>query len=499
MTPDAPSSYFSRGERTAGLLLHVASLPGPYGIGDFGPIARLWIDRLSAASQSWWQTLPLVPNGKRNSPYESVSTFAGNPLLISPDDLCAEGLLAKSDLVAARLPAGRINYDAVNACKTGLVSIAWERFRGLPGLRPAFEEFCHAQTGWLEDYALFDVLKQRQGTADFTQWPAELRYREPSAIAGARSNLAADVDRIRFEQFLVARQFIRMKAYAHSRNVRLIGDLPFFVGRESADVWANPQLFLLDSQNNPEYVAGVPPDYFSENGQLWGNPVYDWDVHRRDGYRWWLSRLKSVLAAFAAAWHVPADAVSAKVGQWRPGPGSEFFETARAAFGVLPFIAEDLGLITPDVRALRDQFDLPGMAVLQFAFDGKPENPFLPANYVPHLVAYTGTHDNDTTRGWYDSLSPDAQRVVWRMLDRSPEAPGDVAWEMLRLAWSSRAMLAIAPWQDILNLGSEDRMNVPGRPDGNWTWRTTEDLSPGPHWDRLREVTNRSGRGSQRG
>ncbi|MGC2172115.1 MAG: 4-alpha-glucanotransferase, partial [Candidatus Sulfotelmatobacter sp.] len=339
----------------------------------------------------------------------------------------------------------------------------------------------------------------------YLEWPPELVRRNPSALAEARRELASQIDQVRFAQFLLFRQADQLKQHAHARGVSLIGDLPFFVSPDSSDVWANPELFLLDEQHRPRFVAGVPPDYFSATGQLWGNPVYNWDVLRSAGYRWCIDRLRALLAhvdvirldhfrGFAAAWHVPAGAPTAQTGQWVAGPGASFFQAVQTELGDLPFIAEDLGVITADVRALRDQFRLPGMRVLQFAFDGHADNPYLPRNFVHNTAAYTGTHDNATTRQWYEEL-PDYQRQnMWSYLKRAPGTSGDAAPELMRLAWSSPAALAIAPLQDLLNLGSEARMNVPGRADGNWRWRVREDMLSLQAFQRLLDLTESSNR-----
>jgi 4-alpha-glucanotransferase len=348
-------------------------------------------------------------------------------------------------------------------------------------------------------------LKARHNGAYYLEWPAELIQRVPTALAGARRDLATRIDQIRFAQFLLFRQGERLKKHARTKGVRLIGDLPFFVSPDSSDVWANPELFLLDEQRRPLFVAGVPPDYFSSQGQLWGNPVYNWDALRRTGYRWWIDRIRSLLAhvdvirldhfrGFAAAWHVPAGATTAQSGQWVPGPGADFFSAVKRELGVLPFIAEDLGLITPDVYALRDQFRLPGTRVLQFAFDGYSDNPYLPHNYVSNTVVYTGTHDNPTSREWYEELPAYQRQNLWRYL-KSPEGEiSQVAWDLMRLAWSSVAALAIAPLQDLLNLGPEARMNVPGRPEGNWSWRCADEMLSAPAFHSLRELTKSSNR-----
>ena len=364
---------FPPGYRASGLLLHVTSLPSPYGIGDVGPAAMAWIDRLCEAGQTWWQALPLGPTGYGNSPYQSLSSFAGNGLLISPDSLIEDGLLRQSDCEGHSFPATTVDYDAVIPFKQRLLETAWTNFRAgaRADLRPAYEQFCDEQAHWLEDYALFRALKARYQGAYYLEWPAELVRRDPAALDRARRELADPIDRVRFAQFLLFRQGARLKEHARARGVRLIGDLPFFVSPDSSDVWANPELFLLDEQHRPRFVAGVPPDYFSAQGQLWGNPVYNWEALRRSGYRWCIDRLRALLAhvdvirldhfrGFAAAWHVPAGAATAQSGQWVPGPGAEFFTAVQRELGGLPFIAEDLGMITPDVYALRDQFHLPG-------------------------------------------------------------------------------------------------------------------------------------------
>jgi len=502
--PPFPPDY-----RSSGVLLHVTSLPSPYGIGDVGPASLAWIDRLHEAGQTWWQALPLGPTGYGNSPYQSLSSFAGNGLLISPDSLIEDGLLRQSDCAGRSFPATSIDYQAVIPFKHQLLETAWDHFRAgaRADLRPAYEQFCHEQAHWLEDYALFRALKARHQGAYYLEWPAELVRREPAALAQARRELAEPTDQVCWAQFLLFRQGARLKERAQGKGLRLIGDLPFFVSPDSSDVWANPELFLLDEQHRPRFVGGVPPDYFSAQGQLWGNPVYNWEVLRPTGYRWCIDRLRALLAhvdairldhfrGFAAAWHVPAGAPTAQSGQWVAGPGAEFFTAVKKELGGLPFIAEDLGVITPDVSALRDQFHLPGTRVLQFAFDGHADNPYLPHNYVANTVVYTGTHDNNTTRGWFEELPDRERQNLWRYLKRPPSNGVEVARLLLGLAWSSSAALAIAPLQDLLNLGSEARMNVPGRPTGNWRWRCTEDMlsESAFQWlGALTETSNRSG------
>ena len=496
-------SPFPPDYRASGVLLHVTSLPSPYGIGDVGPAARQWIDRLHEAGQTWWQALPLGPTGYGNSPYQPLSSFAGNWLLISPDELIADGLLRRSEVAGYSFSDTAVDYDAVLSFKLRLLEMAWANFGARAGrdLKLAFEKFSTDQAHWLDDYALFRALKARHNGASYLEWPTELVRRDPDALAKARRELTSQMDLARLAQFLLFRQADNLKEYAHAKGVHLIGDLPFYVSPDSSDVWANPKLFLLDEQRRPRFVGGVPPDYFSSDGQLWGNPVYDWDALLRTGYRWYIDRVRALLAhvdlirldhfrGFAAAWHTPAGAATARSGQWVPGPGAAFFEAIQKDLGALPFVAEDLGIITPDVRALRDQFHLPGTRVLQFAFDGHPDNPYLPQNYDPNTVVYTGTHDNNTTRGWYEELPDDQRHNLWNYLKRPWGESDEVAGELLQLAWSSQAALALAPLQDLLNLGADGRMNVPGRAEGNWRWRSTEGMLAAAPFHRLRDLTS---------
>jgi 4-alpha-glucanotransferase len=500
------------GYRGSGLLLHVTSLPSRYGIGDFGAAAVAWIDRLHAAEQTWWQGLPLGPTGYANSPYQSLSSFAGNWLLISPDGLLHEGLLNANDLAGQpSFSDTAVDFDAVIRFKQQLLLTVWSNFRSRAPeeLQIAFQQFCEKQAHWLDDFGLFCALKARYHDAAYLNWPTELVLRDPASLKAARHELADDIERICLSQFLLLRQGEQLKGYAHAKGVRLIGDLPFFVSPDSSDVWADPQLFQLDEHRRPRFVAGVPPDYFSAQGQLWGNPVYDWQELRKTGFRWWINRVRALLShvdlirldhfrGFAAAWHVPAGAPTAQTGQWVPGPGAEFFAAVEKELGSPPFIAEDLGLITADVRALRDQFQLPGMRVLQFAFDGMPDNPYLPENFVENTVVYTGTHDNDTTRGWYAGLPDNQRQNLLRCLKATSCGGDEAAPALMQLAWSSSARLALAPLQDLLNLGSDARMNVPGRVEDNWRWRVTEEMLASPAFDWLRQLTERSGRSPAR-
>jgi 4-alpha-glucanotransferase len=501
------SAPFPPQYRASGVLLHVTSLPSRHGIGDFGPGARAWIDRLADAGQSWWQSLPLGPAGYGNSPYQPLSSFAGNELLISPEDLIEDGLLRPEDCAGSALSATSVDFAAVIPFKERLLDNAWRNF--LAGAREdprvAFEAFCRDQSRWLDDYALFRALKEKFGGASYLGWSAELVRREPAALKSARRELAAQCDRTRFAQFLLLRQGSRLKEYARAKGLRLLGDLPFYVSSDSSDVWANRQLFRLDEHGRPLFVAGVPPDYFSATGQLWGNPVYDWQALRETGYRWWIERLRALLAhvdmvrldhfrAFAAAWYVPAGSPTAQTGSWDPGPGADFFAAAEAALGGLPFIAEDLGLITPDVLELRNRFGLPGMRVLQFAFDGRSDNPHFPGNYVHNTVVYTGTHDNPTTRAWFEALPDRQRRNVWNYLKRPAGVIADAAPALVELAWGSAAALSIAPLQDLLNLGSDARTNQPGQAEGNWQWRCTATMLTSAMWQWLRNLTLASNR-----
>jgi len=499
--PPFPPDY-----RSSGILLHVTSLPSPYGIGDLGPSAFSWVDRLHDSGQAWWQALPLGPTGYGNSPYQSLSSFAGNGLLISPECLVSDGLLKVGEC-EGHFPSDRVDYDSVIPFKENLLREAWAKFNAgeRRDLRPAYQEFCAVQENWLEDYALFRALKSEFGGSCYLEWPEDLILRKSAALANARRVLANEIDLFRFEQFLLLRQADQLREYAHRKGVSLIGDLPFFVSPDSADVWANPEFFLLDERRRPRFIAGVPPDYFSADGQLWGNPVYNWDALRSTGYQWCIERIRALLShvdairmdhfrGFAAAWHVPAGAETARRGEWMPGPIASFFEAIQRELGQLPFIAEDLGTITRDVTLLRDQFQVPGTRVLQFAFDGHADNPYLPHNFIGNTVAYTGTHDNPPTREWYEQL-PDSQRqTMWSYLKRQLLNSAEAAPTLIELAWLSIAALTIAPLQDVLDLGVGSRMNVPGRPGGNWRWRFSEDMLSTSAFQWLCELTERSKR-----
>ncbi len=491
--------------RAAGVLLHPTSLPGPYGIGDLGPAAHRWLDTLGDHNQRCWQLLPLGPTGYGNSPYQSFSTFAGNPLLISPELLVEEGLFPAEELGSLRLLAGPVRYEKVAGLKRRLVERALQTFRSgqvRRSIRTDLEEFLEDAGSWLEDFALFMAIKSAGNNRWWVEWEPDLAMRQPDALSLARRELADEIELVKFEQFLFFREWASVRDHAHRRGISLIGDLPIFVAADSADVWSHPELFDLDRDGRPRSVAGVPPDYFSATGQRWGNPLYRWPVMKTTGYRWWLDRISAALErtdvlrldhfrGFAAYWAVPSDSTDASTGRWVEGPGAEFFDALDARIGPAPLIAEDLGWITEDVDALRLQFGFPGMRVLQFAFAGAVEPRFLPYRYDRETVAYTGTHDNDTTQGWYDNATPDEQRFTRRYLDSDGTR---IHRDMVRLAWSTVANLAVAPLQDLVGLGSEARMNTPGTAEGNWEWRALESQVTPEALGELGEITRTFGR-----
>jgi 4-alpha-glucanotransferase len=477
--------------RRAGVLLHVTSLPSAYGAGDLGPSARRFVDFLDAAGCTVWQVLPLVPTHLVDrSPYNAVSAMAGNPDLVSVECLVERGLLEESHLDDLR-------SGALTPSQARLV--AAERFLGGGdggSERAAFERWCAENRGWLDDYVEFVALRESLGHAAWPTWEPGLRDREPAAVAAALAPLADRLAVLRFEQWVFAEQWREVREYAHARGILIFGDVPIFVSHDSADVWAFRHLFRLDRTGQPTTVTGVPPDYFSEDGQRWNNPHYDWEEMATDGYRWWRDRVAGQrrlfdlvridhFRGFEAAWHVPADAESAKSGQWEKSPGEEVLAALVETSGPGTLVAEDLGLITPEVDALRRRFALPGMKVLQFAFDGNDDNFYLPEHHEELSVVYTGTHDNDTTLGWWAEQSAEERRqVVAHLLDPSEPMP----WALVRLAMASVATLAVVPAQDLLGLGSESRMNTPGTATGNWSWQAFEDDFDPALAARLREL-----------
>jgi 4-alpha-glucanotransferase len=508
--------------RSSGILLHPTSLPSPYGIGDFGPAALDFIERLAQAGQGIWQVLPLGPTGYGDSPYASFSSFAGNELLISPDLLERGGMIDRSALRAApRFPTGSVDYGSVIPWKRELLSRAADEFlRGADGTDAAeFEAFRAAERDWLPDYALFRAIKDeydvrsaaegRAGALWNNYWPEPLALRDEAALLAERERRAGEAARYEALQFFFARQWRAVKEAANGAGISIVGDLPIFVAQDSADVWTRRELFRLDGRGRPTEVAGVPPDYFSEDGQLWGNPLYDWKAHEDEGFAWWASRLRASLRlydalridhfrGFEAYWAVPAGEATARRGVWRKAPGARLFSSLRRALGSeMPIVAEDLGFITDEVKALRDGLGLPGMRILQFAFDESegaafdPRNPFLPHNYVERCVAYTGTHDNDTLAGWLAQASPRERDYIVRYLGY----PGaDSPSAMVRELMKSTAAWAIVPLQDVLGLGTEARMNRPSTLGSNWCWRMDEGAFSAEVASRLKELARMYGR-----
>jgi 4-alpha-glucanotransferase len=507
------ATHRSENSRCGGILLHPTSLPGPYGVGSLGRQALAFVDFLVASGQCVWQVLPLGPTGYGDSPYQSYSSFAGNPLLIDLEELLEEGFLVPEHLEdAPKFPADRVEYGNVFTFKRAVLKSAhrhWKQ-RGDSAGQREFDAFCQRERSWLEDFALFMALNRTfeaegRGGA-WSSWPAELIRREADALERWSKSAAEEVEQQKFQQFLFFRQWDGVRRYAREKGIRIIGDLPIYVAYDGADAWSNQELFHFDENGQPTVVAGVPPDYFSETGQLWGNPIYNWKRHKETGYRWWIERIRANLRlvdslrldhfrGFEAYWEVPAADETAENGRWVEGPGADFFEALKGALGQnsadLPLIAEDLGVITPGVEELRDRFGLPGMKVLQFAFDGDPDNDYLPHNYLSKCVVYTGTHDNDTTLGWYRRESDAVKDHIRRYLGRDEH---DIVWDLIRLAFSSTADTAVIPLQDAMNLGSEARMNVPSRSGGNWQWRFAEDMVGEQIIGRLRELSRLYGR-----
>lgn len=496
-------------ERSCGILLHPTSLPGRFGIGSLGREAHRFLEFLADARQSLWQVLPLGPTGYGDSPYQSFSAFAGNPLLVDLELLREDGLLERSDLEPAPpFPEDRVDFGPVIAWKAERLASACRRWSAAADgpARRELEEFRSSQKAWLPDFALFMALKRHflaQGLTVWNRWPPELVERRADALVSFREEaLAEEVRQQEVAQFLFFRQWAALRAAAADRGIRLIGDIPIFVAHDSADVWANQELFRLTPERTPEVVAGVPPDYFSPTGQLWGNPVYRWERIAASGYRWWLDRVRSTLGlvdlvrldhfrGFQASWQVKAGLPTAERGRWVKGPGADLLAALQKELGGLPLIAEDLGVITRPVERLRDRFGLPGMKVLQFAFDSDASNVFLPHNYSRGCVVYTGTHDNDTTLGWYRSESEKVRDRVRRYLARDGS---DIGWDLVRLAYSSVAAMAVVPLQDLMKLGGEARMNFPSRAQGNWQWRYREPMLTPEIGGGLRELALLYGR-----
>ncbi len=490
--------------RSCGVLLHPLSLAGDWPCGTLGKEARAFIDFCVASGLGWWQILPLGPTAFGDSPYQSPSAFAGNPYLISPQLLVEQGLLTEDDMeryrdaragsptTVARVPQkpASIDYARLFGANAELTRAAWRHYRDgevartdIHDMHKDFDSFKASNAYWLEDFARFMAIKETEEHRAWNEWPQGLRFREPRALAEFEARHQDDIQRIQFTQYLFFSQWRSLREYAHSCGIKIIGDIPIFTAFDSADVWAHPELFMLNDALEPTRVAGVPPDYFTATGQLWGNPLYRWPAHASQNYNWWIARVRHMLQlvdamridhfrGFEAYWSVPAGAPTAEHGRWEKGPGSALFDALKAELGTLPIIAEDLGFITPEVIELRDSLGFPGMRILQFAFEAKGDNLDYPHNYPRHCVAYTGTHDNDTAAGWYTHAAPAARARARAYLGTSGRA---VAWNMIRAAWASPAQLVVAPMQDFLGLGSEARMNFPGTTKGWWRWRMREE------------------------
>ena len=491
--------------RSSGILLHPTSLPGSFGSGDFGSSSFRFVDWLASVGQTYWQMLPLGEIGPGNSPYMSSSAFAGSVLLIDLEELSSQSWLEAKDIIP--LPAfgvNQIDFGLIKSYRMERLKLAAKRFFAKPDKHQlaAFHAYCKKEKGWLEDYALFNVIGSQHPMREWPEWPEELVRRDVKVIASFKSTFSDELNFWKFTQWCFARQWEKLKGYANQRGVRIVGDVPIFVAYHSADVWAHQELFQLDSSGKRTVVAGVPPDYFSETGQLWGNPLYRWEAHEATDYEWWILRMRHAFSlfdlvrvdhfrGFADYWAVPADELTAMNGSWMPGLGEKLFEAFRNAFGELPIIAEDLGLITPDVIELRDKFELPGMRILQFAFGDDDRNYFLPHHYVANSVAYTGTHDNDTTMGWWSTASDHERGFAMHYLACDGN---DINWTMISALSASAAHIVIFPLQDIIGLGSEHRMNFPGTSDGNWGWRFAWDQLNSDCAERLSTVTTKNKR-----
>jgi len=484
--------------------MSITSLPSDFGVGDLGPSAFRFADLLSESKQSYWQVLPVTPTDLGNSPYNATSAFGGNPLLISPEILEGEGLLPELPKAGhGQLPPGRASYGYASVLKREMIRKAHQRFKEGRD-RGEFEEFCQENSSWLESYCLYAALKEERDEPWYL-WPKGLRDRKPDSLAEKRIKLKDVVDREKFAQFVFFKQWHSLKEYCAELGIGLVGDISFYVAGDSADVWSNREIFKLDSEGRPTSVGGVPPDYFSKTGQLWGNPVYDWEELNVQGFGWWTRRLQQTLKlfdltrldhfrGFVAYWEVPGDAKTAVSGKWVAAPWEAFFETIKSRFPSMPFVAEDLGVITPDVRAVMRRFDLPGMDVLLFAFDSGPDNPYLPENHSPDSVVYTGTHDTNTIRGWFrDDVSPEQKKRLFEYVGKEVSEE-EASWEFIRLAENSVACLSIIPTQDVLSLGSDARMNRPSFAEGNWEWRATPEQLTSDAFRRLGEETENSRR-----
>jgi 4-alpha-glucanotransferase len=492
--------------RRAGVLLHPTSLPGPNGIGELGSAAHSFVDWLVEAGQTIWQVMPLGPTGYGDSPYQCTSAFAGNPMMIDLEALVEEELLTSSDLKPLRkLPRDHVDFGGIIPAKETLLKRAFEVFKadGSDKRKDELAAFRMRYHHWIEDFALFTAIKRREGGSPWVDWPEPLRDRHPAAMEQARKQLESEIEYHCWRQFIFFEQWWRVRHHASEKGVVVMGDLPIFVAHDSADVWANRELFHLDGKGNPTLIAGVPPDYFSKTGQRWGNPLFAWDAHRANGYRWWENRFRVTFdvvdwvridhfRGFEAYWEIPAKEETAINGRWVQAPGSELFGTLLGRMGDLNVVAENLGVITEEVETLRKQFGFPGMRVLQFAWGSGPENSFLPHNYDLDSIVYTGTHDNNTSAGWAEEEM--TEEALEQMTSYAGHDPSPVYRELIRMALSSVAAVAVIPMQDWLGLGAEGRMNTPGRPEGNWSWRAPEGVFSAELAAEMRELVNLYGR-----
>jgi 4-alpha-glucanotransferase len=489
--------------RSSGILLHPSSLPGPYGSGDFGAAAYQFVDWLAAAGQKRWQILPLGGIGPGNSPYMSSSAFAGNVLFIDLDELVSHGWLNAEELSHHVLfDEQRIDFSVVYHFRMKQLHLAAKRFFTGKRMQADFEKFCEAEKSWLDDYALFMALAEKYSWQDWAHWEPGITKREKNALKKATLDLADEINFWRFCQWSFFRQWRKLKHYANQHGVQIIGDIPIFIAYQSAEVWARQDLFELGPDHLPTVIAGVPPDYFSETGQRWGNPLYRWDAHEQEGYAWWIERIRKTtelvdivridhFRGFAGYWEISVSEPTAINGRWMPGPGEKLFHAIEKHLGRLPIIAEDLGIITPDVAALLEQFDLPGMRILQFAFGGELNNPYLPHNYKHNTVVYGGTHDNDTALGWFNSATPREREFACAYLHTDGH---EINWDLIRAAAQSVADTAIHSMQDVLDLGVGYRMNLPGQPDGYWEWRFTWSQVTPARTQKLYAITSENGR-----
>ncbi len=507
-------------ERSSGVFLHPTSLPGNYGIGSIGEEAFVFIDFLSSAEQNLWQICPLGPTGYGDSPYQCFSAFAGNPYLIDLDKLEQRGLVEEKDLVSKySFSKKEVDYGNVINFKISVLRVAYQNFKlsASEAEISNFMEFKQENKKWLDDYALFRAIKKSFAGKPWWEWPKELKLKRENIVAEYEKSEAEEIEFRKFIQYIFYKQWAELKEYANQQGVEIVGDIPIFIAMDSADAWSNPDMFYFDEDLNPAKVAGVPPDFFSEDGQLWGNPLYDWDALKADNYEWWMDRIKSTLdlvdiiridhfRGFAAYWAIPADAKTARLGEWESGPGVEFFKAVKEELGELPIIVEDLGVIDEEVELLRDKFNFPGMKILQFAFLGnegkakkeKLKNEYLPHNYEKNCVVYTGTHDNNTTKGWFkEDLKQENREFLKEYLSEHLDietSKDSIVWDLIEVAWQSKAMFAITTLQDLLELDSDARMNIPGTAANNWRWRYQKEMLTEEISQRLKQLTKENDR-----